>query len=283
MDNLPRLGLLALIAVCTSMLIGAVAAAIGAAVYIVVLVPIVTGLATGNLVGRAARKLHLRQARIIGGVGATAGVLAVLSMLATTWSIDRSKLIAQVTTELGGSDAMVERTLELWVRDTAGDTTTIMAPVMYRVHSGLQLFDEQQLDLGLGFNLVLLIFETGLSGYLAWRFTSELVSDPYCTPCQSWTSRRIVGTAALGAVPTILSELKAKQWHRLGRRLGAPTVKSPAALKCYMCDTCERSTVRFELDVTETGKRTKTIWTQNAPYAALQDIWDSQQMTRGDV
>ncbi len=270
-------------AVLVGVLVGAVMAAVGSVVYLVLIFPIASGLAAGNVVGRMARTLHVRQSQIVRAMGALSGLVTMIVLLTATWSIDRSELVMEVTTRLGGSDAMVTRTLELWNRDATGGAPIIVAPVMYRLHSGLELFEAQRLNLGLGFNLAILLLEGALAALGAWRFASELVSDPYCERCCSWTSRRIVGTATLGAVPTIKSELKMEQWHRLGRRIGAPTLGAPVTLNCFMCDTCESMSVLFELDVQESGKRFSTVMKKPASYSALQDIWDSQDMARGKI
>lgn len=275
--------LLLFTAVTAGAISGAVISAVGSALYLVLVFPTLCGIICGVAVGRLARRLHVRSKHIAGSLGAFAAVVAIVTILASSWSIRRSEIVTELTTRLGASDAMVEKALELWNRDEAGDSAPILSPLMYRLTTGVELFEAQTLNLGFGFNLTLLLLEAGLAIYAAIRFAWDPISDPYCEPCSAWTSRRIVGTAPLGALATIKSEIKLEQWHRLGRRLGSPKLTTPVTLKCYMCDSCENTAVRFELDVSESGKRVRTVQMKEAPYSALQDIWDSQQMARGEI
>lgn len=281
--SIPSIALMALGAILSGVIGGAITSAVGSVLYLVLVLPTICGITCGVAVGRIARHQHVRSTNITSVVGAIGAIIAIITILAAAWSIRRSEIVTELTTKLGGSDALVERALELWNRDEAGGASDFMAPLMYRLNTGIELFDEQTLNLGFGFNLTLLILETGLAIYAAIRFANDPITDPYCSRCKMWTSRRIVGTASLGALATIKSELKLEQWHRLGRRLGSPKVGSAVTLKCYMCDTCEEATVRFELDVAESGRRIRTLLKKEAPYSALQDIWDSQQMAKGDI
>ena len=262
---------------------GAIMSVLGSALYLVIILPAICGIACGVAVGRMARRLHVRSIPLAGAIGVLGAIIAVITILTASWSIRRSEIVTDLTMRLGSSDALVERALELWNRDEAGGASAPSAPLMYRLHSGIELFEAQLLNLGFGFNLILLLLETGLASYAAMRFAHDPITDPYCMSCKQWTSRRIVGTASLGTLATIKSELSSDQWHRLGRRLGSPNVSAPVTLKCYMCDSCETTPVRFELDIAESGRRLRTLMKKNAPYTALQDIWDSQQMAQGDL
>jgi hypothetical protein len=147
----------------------------------------------------------------------------------------------------------------------------------------VKLFGQTVLDLGEPINAVLLFLELAGCLYLGWRIPSERANELWCDPCKHWYSRRMVATCALGVKETAQAELQNQRYHRLARRMNRATTrnKEPVVLHAWMCDTCDDGIVRFELEVTQPGKRSVVIKRQDAPHSALDAVLDSQTLMDG--
>lgn len=261
-----------------ALLSGAVIGAIGAYAYLIVISPamaaITAGMATRSLVGVA----RLTRARAAGIIGGLAGAVTVITILLVVFQMERASITRELTATQGVSDTTLNTYRERMLSELTGDAGSAMRPLMLRIHSGATLFGETGLDLGPGFNVILLLVELGVAVYIGARLGWERASEPFCAYCDTWYARRMLGSATLGSRSSVQADLQNRQFHRLGRKLSVARIdtREPVQLHSWLCDTCDQGEVRLELEVTEAGKRARIVKAVQAPHSALDDILESQ-------
>ena len=150
-----------------------------------------------------------------------------------------------------------------------------------RVKSGARLTSGVFLNLGTTGNSVILILELVLCLVATVGLVRRQGSQPFCTNCDRWFSRRIIGSAALGSQSAIAAALKDEQYHRLGRRLKDPKLKNPVLLHGRFCDTCSTGDVFLELELGGGGQRPHRLREVTITHADLDDILESRSMAEG--
>ncbi|MFT5432052.1 MAG: hypothetical protein ACI9OJ_002750 [Myxococcota bacterium] len=278
-----RQGLAVVYSVLAGLLAGTIVGAASMGLYLIVFSPALAAIAAGWMTSSAARAVKLPGPRFVTILGGVSGILAMLAILVVTLEIERSYIITALSSAAGLGDEAIARGLKRWQQEATGGAGGIGALYELRITSGVRLFGETWLDLGTAVNGILLLVECGLAGLIGARLGRSRASEPFCDNCDSWYSRRIVGTAQLGALASIRAELQAGRHHRLGRRLEPPKGKGPVVMHCLMCDTCSLGDVTFELEVAENGRRPRVIRSVEAPHSALDAIMDSQALRKHDA
>lgn len=256
---------------------GAMLGAVGRFVYLAIVWPGLAALLTGLAVVFAMRRLRLPGALLGAALAGVGGAFAVLAMLAVSHDLTRADVMAETTrTRSLGGDALDAAVKEAMDALTGGPSQ--LAPVTLRLHQGVRLFGEVRLDLGVPGNGALLLCELLIAVALAGRLGWSQGQKPFSAASDAWLTRRRVGTAPHGSAATLRSELQSGQFHRLGRRLGAPTASAPVVLHAWVVDGSNTDDVVFELEVTEASGKPRIVATQKAGADALEAIFESQAL-----
>jgi len=262
---------------------GSIVAAAGGWIYLVLVSPLVATVAAGmggrSLIG-ILRIDRPRFAAVVGGLG---GAVCLLSILVVTQQMRQAELLSELNSVLGLSNDRVTTEAATRMGEFTNNAAPLLQPVALRLYSGARLVGDTVMDFGPLINGALLLLELVASIWLGARLMVERSAEPYCAGCNRWYSRRMVGSAPLGARSTLLVELKNTRYHRLGRRLTPPRKGTGDALvlHCWMCDTCNDSQVRFELELTESGRRPRLIQSVTASHDALDAIMDAHALKKG--
>ncbi len=211
---------------------------------------------------------------VLGGLGAA---FALVAMLAVSHDMTRADIMAEITrTHALGGPALDTAVREAMDALTGGPSQ--VAPVTLRLHQGVRLMGETRLDLGFAGNAALLLVELLLAVALAARLGWEQGRRPFSVARDAWPTRRRVGIAAHGSAATLRAELEAGQFHRLGRRLGAPSGTGPVVLHAWVVDGPNPDQITFELEVSEASGRPRIVATRVAGPEALEAIFESQAL-----
>ncbi len=280
-----RLLLLIVGSLFCGLLAGAVIGAVGGWLYLIVISPAVAAIGGGMGARALVGVLRIHDTKAAGVVGILTTLAVLVAILVVMHQLERAAIIAELSSVGGFSDETLVRHTNDTMAKLTNDASPLMSPLMLRLHSGAQLFGDTALDLGMGFNLAVLLLELAITGLLCTRLVVERASEPFCESCDAWYARRMVGSATLGAKSTVVVDLQNTRFHRLGRHLEAASTKTrnPLILHGWFCDTCAHGDVRFELELTEPGRRARIIKTVAAPHDALEAILDSQALKKTPV
>jgi len=211
---------------------------------------------------------------------ATVGTLVLMSTaLMMGYAIQRAGIVQEIEATHGLSEDTARRYVDEQLAERTGGHSGLLAPIWFRVYDGVRITQGFQLDATPIGNGIVLLGEWALAIFLGVRMVRRRAQKPFCDACGDWYTRRILGTAPLGSLATIQGTLVDQQFHRLGRRLDAPMSDQPVVVHAGFCLQCETGSVIVEIEVTDERNRHRLVGSVTAPYAALDDILDSQALS----
>ena len=253
---------------------GAVVGAVGGQLYLIIVSPAVAALAAAVATAKALRMLRAADARIALVAGILVALSSTAAMLGVTYQTQRAAMVAEWSSVQGYSDKRLEVALQAWEKKHGGSNT--IAFLKMRLDGGARLTEGTILDLSPAGNGILLLVEFLVSGGLALRLLRKSQSEPFCSPCDAWYARRVVGTAALGSQTQLRSALQNKQLYKVGRRLDDSSLNRPVKLHGRFCDTCTVGDAYLELEVQELGKKATVVFKMTVSHNELDSILDAK-------
>lgn len=274
----PRLLLFASGTVAAALVVGAIMGTVSGSLYFVLVFPLGLAVAVGAIGRSLVRVLRVTNTPSARVVGVVAGLIAMLMMLVVEVQLERARVVSELTGKDGVSDASLDRLVDNHMAKLTGDVPVWQRPVALRIETGATLVGDAALDLGNLVNGLILLAELIAVAWLTGRLVRSRAAEPFCARCGTWYARRIIGSAPIGARSSLLGELQAQRYHRLGRRLQPPGKPGPVLLHGRFCDTCDTGEVRFELEVKEAGKRPRVVKSVTTGHDALDAILDSRAL-----
>ena len=270
-----------LAALCAAVASGVILGGVGAKLYVVLGFPALCGVAVGATAAGVGRWTRAHWPRAVTAIGAASGVVAVAALLVIAAQLERASAVTEYSKGRGWNDARIHEEADRYMAKASGDHEGILQPLWFRLHAGARLFGETPLNVGPWGNLAVLLLEVGVCGYLAARLARRSASEPFCSRCDAWYARRVVGTAPLGSLASVRAALQNGQFHKLGRRLEPPgSARRPVTLHGRFCDTCDTGRVVFELEVSEAGRSPRVVQTSTHAHDALDAVLDSHALRR---
>ena len=267
--------MLVLAALALGAVVGAILGAVGGSFYLVLVIPALAGLAGGIGTAWLLGPLRLPSpllATVAASLSAVAGTAAILIVM---HSLARAAFVGEKGRTLG--EAALAAHVEAWDRELCGGGG-LLAPLRYRLTAGVTIAGSAPIDLGPAGNGALLAVEVLAAAAVAARVARRRASLPYCTPCDTWCARRVIGSAPAGSHTSILASLQEGQFHRVGRRLSDPEAAQPVMLHGWLCDRCERGDVRLELEVSDGGGRPEVVRSMDVRHEDLDAILESRDL-----
>ena len=271
-----RLLLTLLLSLASGALAGAILGATARTFYLPGVFPVAAGLVAGSVGALTLRWCVLPGAVRGASLTGLGGLAALATALFVAWSMERAGLVTELGRSGGADGAALADKAQAALAARAGEG--VLAPFRLRLEEGVAIAGSVRLHLGAIGNGVILALEALLAIGAAAALGYRQGGRPFSTSAGRWLTRRLVGSAALGAAPSLKAELAQGNFHRIGRRLASPDPSAAVQLWAWTADE-GASEVVFELEARDEGARHPTaLGRSTAPATALRDIAESRAM-----